>query len=96
MCFSIFATDMAVVALHQLKARLSLRSHKLVMEKSPPSTTTGGKAPAKAVAVNMVAKTVEPEMEDYGWLGFLEMSERSQKGKRLWKEIVGWIMGRIW
>ena len=84
-CFSIFATDIdiAVVALHGLKARLSLRSHKLVMEKSPPSTTTGGKAPAKTVAVNMVAKTVEPEMEDYGWLGFLEMSERSKKGKRL-------------
>lgn len=71
---------MAVVALHQLKARLSLRSHKLVREKLP-STTTGGKAPAKAVAVNMVAKTVEPEMEDYGWLGFLEMSERSTKRK---------------
>jgi len=70
--------DIAVVALHGLKARLSLRSHKLVMEKSPPSTTTGGKAPAKAVAVNMVAKTVEPEMEDYAWLGFLEMSERSK------------------
>lgn len=65
------------------------------MEKSPPSTTTGGKAPAKAVAVNMVAKTVEPEMEDYAWLGFLEMSERSKKWKRLCREIGGWTMDRM-
>ena len=55
-----------------VKARLSLRSPSKLVREKVVSSTTGDKAKAKAVAVNMVAKTVEPEMEDYGWLGFLE------------------------